>query len=347
MCTRDCAVVDTLRFPCEHSSRECVRPCYRPSVKLEGLPAVAGGEGLRLAAATGAQYRRVDDESKLAHKFHPAGFEFYRNLHKFHNLNNNNNHSSKNNNNNDSPPSDKAAAAAAAAAAMILQQHHRIGGLLAGRRPSSCDVTAAAAAAADQQPLDLSSLSVPKYNNGGRAHPYFTHHHHSRVAAGHQQSTKSTVSSPPPPQVLMRSVHTAVGSSSEDDEDEDDDDDEDDERGSIGGRRSRGDQSSPIPPPTPNENGKSIVVDSAYLFKIDRILHPVLVTVPTIIAIILLISLLHGYYPFSTFLDPLVVPHTLPVPRHLLIIINHDCETSDTSVFNRYIGKRSNTYVNI
>lgn len=240
----------------EHSSRAraFVRISVRPSVKLEGLPAVAGGEGLRLATATGAQYRRVEDEQKLAHKFHPAGFEFYRNLHKFHNLNNNNNHSSKNNNNNDSPPSDKAAAAAATAAAMILQQHHRIGGLLAGRRSSSCDLTttaAAATAAADQQPLDLSSLSVPKYNNGGRAHPYFGHHHslqHSpRVAAGHQQSScaKSTVSSPPPPPALLRAVHAAVGSSS-DDEDEDEDDEEEDEHGSIGSI-------------TPNENGKHIL----------------------------------------------------------------------------------------
>ncbi|XP_025196313.1 POU domain protein 2-like isoform X2 [Melanaphis sacchari] len=144
---------------------------------------------------------------------------------------------------------------------MILQQHHRIGGLLAGRRPSSCDASVAAAAATDQQPLDLSSLSVPKYNNGGRAHPYFAHHHHNnhhhgRVAAGHQQSSaKSAVSSPPPPPALMRAVHAAVGSSSDDDDEDDDDEDEDDERGSIGGRRSRGDQSSPLPPPTPNENG--------------------------------------------------------------------------------------------
>lgn len=220
----------------------------RSFTTLEGLPAVAGGEGLRLAAATGAQYRRVDDEPKLTHKFHPAGFEFYRNLHKFHNLNNNNNHSSKNNNNNDSPPSDKATAAAAAAAAMILQQHHRIGGLLASRRPS-CDITAAAAAAAavDQQPLDLSSLSVPKYNNGGRAHPYFSHLHH-RATVGHQQSSAKTVSTARP-----HAVHAAVGSSSDDE----DDDDEDEDDCSIGGRRSHGEDSTPPPPlVTPNENGK-------------------------------------------------------------------------------------------
>lgn len=250
-----------------------VSPSVRPSATLEGLPAVAGGggEGLRLAAAAGAlqQYRRVDDESKLAHKFHPAGFEFYRNLHKFHNLNNNNNHSSKNNNNNDSPPSDKAsaAAAAAAAAAMILQQHHRIGGLLAGRRPS-CDITAiapnaaSATAVADQQPLDLSSLSVPKFNGGsGRAHPYFSHHHHQQRAV-QQSSVKAATSSPSPPN-RPHTVHAAVGSSSDDEDDDDDDEDDDDvvegDMNSIGGRRSREDvlQLSSPPLSATNENGKS------------------------------------------------------------------------------------------
>lgn len=217
---------------------------------------MAGGEGLRLAAATGAQYRRVDDESKIHPefhpKFHPTGFEFYRNLHKFHNLNNNNNHSSKNNNNNDSPPSDKAAVAAAAA--MILQQHHRIGGLLAGRRPS-CDITATAGAG-DQQPLDLSSLSVPKYNvNGGRSHPYFSHqHHHQRTASGHQQSSGKTSSPPPPTRPLA--VHAAIGSSSDD---EDDDDDDEGEEDSVDRKSLHGDSSPPLQPLASNENGKPTI----------------------------------------------------------------------------------------
>ncbi|XP_025425644.1 POU domain protein 2-like [Sipha flava] len=146
---------------------------------------------------------------------------------------------------------------------MILQQHHRIGGLLVGRRPSSCDITAAAAAAAaaDQQPLDLSSLSVPKYNNGGRAHPYFSHHHHHnhhRAAGGHQQSSTKTVSSTPPPPLTAgpHAVHAAVGSSSDDEDDDEDDDD------SVGGRRSHGADSSPPQLPTPSETDPS-----------DRLMH--------------------------------------------------------------------------
>ncbi|XP_050535183.1 POU domain protein 2-like isoform X2 [Daktulosphaira vitifoliae] len=131
---------------------------------------------------------------------------------------------------------------------MILQQHHRIGSLF-GRRPSSCD--ASSATAADSQPLDLSSLSVPKYNNGSRVHPYFSPSPH-RSSGYHQPATKSVSSSSSPPLMLQVGSGTmghsgmGVGSSSEEDDDEDDDD-------SVS-RRS-GQDSPPLPHHGPNDLG--------------------------------------------------------------------------------------------